>query len=677
MSRGKKVFFSGLALLGLSSFLVYAGPADAAITVSSSAVAGVDNLAPGSVGAVTVEPDLGVPNVTVTWTLAADDFVRQAPAGSDFSSGGVFINTNDVTGYNVWRKPVGGENSLVATVGPGVASYVDATVSAGLTYIYSVTAVDGSGNESGAIESEQISLGPPPAGGKPTVPPGSVVVKAVRLRTGGNLADIADQAAFIAAMRAKLALLLNIPVDRIVIKSLASGSIIVNFEIAGTEADPADSAATRLTTALTADPNAFVDEGAGAVLDYSFSNASAVDFGAVAADGVASETFSFTNSSTDSAAVLSVTASVTGAGFSATPATLSIASGQTGSFDVSFSAATVNNLNGSYAGVLTIRTNDPNNRETAVDLAASIAAGLDVQKIAVSGAFNFGSVLLGASKALPLSISNVGDLELTGSLAVEGDAGFTVGTSSFSLAGGEATSVTVTFAPGAAGAVSGTIVITSNDANQPEVRVALSGSGRDPGDVQVLVDADGNQIFGDFDGNASVTFDDFFIFADNFGQTSFDPATDLDGNGAVNFDDFFIFADNFGKSGTYIGSTSFSATIDATQAGTTSTGSGSGTFSLNAGKNQLTYSITVTGLADLTAAHFHNAAAGSNGSVVRNLSFTTADNVTWTASGTWTATEADQPLTSALVTELEAGNLYVNVHTTASPSGEIRGQVLK
>ena len=58
---------------------------------------------------------------------------------------------------------------------------------------------------------------------------------------------------------------------------------------------------------------------------------------------------------------------------------------------------------------------------------------------------------------------------------------------------------------------------------------------------------------GDFDASGTVNFDDFFIFADNFGQADFTPATDLDASGAVNFDDFFIFADNFGKTGTYVG----------------------------------------------------------------------------------------------------------------------------
>lgn len=38
------------------------------------------------------------------------------------------------------------------------------------------------------------------------------------------------------------------------------------------------------------------------------------------------------------------------------------------------------------------------------------------------------------------------------------------------------------------------------------------------------------------------------------------------------------------------------------------------------------------------------------------------------SAGSWTTSDADQTLT--------AGNLYFNVHTTAEPAGEIRGQVL-
>ncbi|MFA6111116.1 MAG: SUMF1/EgtB/PvdO family nonheme iron enzyme [Candidatus Latescibacterota bacterium] len=51
---------------------------------------------------------------------------------------------------------------------------------------------------------------------------------------------------------------------------------------------------------------------------------------------------------------------------------------------------------------------------------------------------------------------------------------------------------------------------------------------------------------GDFDGNGTVDFSDFFMFADAFGSS--DPGYDLDGNGTVDFSDFFRFADSFGSS---------------------------------------------------------------------------------------------------------------------------------
>lgn len=169
------------------------------------------------------------------------------------------------------------------------------------------------------------------------------------------------------------------------------------------------------------------------------------------------------------------------------------------------------------------------------------------------------------------------------------------------------------------------------------------------------------------------------IVTDNEPSRDLDTA-DLDGDGDVDFDDFFIFADNFGKSGTYVtlgvqAGTNFTAAIDEAQAGDTgSAGSGSGTGSLNAAETEFNFSFTVSGLADVTAVHFHNAPAGSNGGVVRDLGGDLIDNGdgTWTIAGVW-ASDDTQPL---LADELKAGNVYINVHTTAVPAGEIRGQVV-
>jgi len=49
----------------------------------------------------------------------------------------------------------------------------------------------------------------------------------------------------------------------------------------------------------------------------------------------------------------------------------------------------------------------------------------------------------------------------------------------------------------------------------------------------------------DFDRDGTVSFGDFFLFADGFGGTA--PALDLDQDGVVGFADFFLFADQFGQ----------------------------------------------------------------------------------------------------------------------------------
>lgn len=65
------------------------------------------------------------------------------------------------------------------------------------------------------------------------------------------------------------------------------------------------------------------------------------------------------------------------------------------------------------------------------------------------------------------------------------------------------------------------------------------------------VDVSGQPIYGLFGIDTKVGFDDFFVFADNFGLSAadeiFEPAFDLIANAKIDFDDFFAFADNFGR----------------------------------------------------------------------------------------------------------------------------------
>ena len=610
MSRGKKVFFSGLVLMGLGSFLMHAAPVEAHDhLVTSDAVAGEDNLAPHPVGEVSVEADLGAVSVDVYWTLADDDFVRQAPTTGDLSSGGGFVNVNDVAGYVVWRSVVGEEPEELAVVGSGETFYTDDTVSAGLSYSYLVTAIDASGNESEAVESTIVNLGPPPQ--VETEVPEDVVIKTVATLTlGGELtidpfvAEVVEvpppppaatveeiddyleeieeeqqevlsalepeQKEAALAFRDAIADAAGIDPRRIIIKSVTSGSIIVDFEIidlgqVDEDAEdefvsPAD-ALSDLSAALEENPETFAEDPAlasiaediGAVEEIATALSSEIDFGVVDPSDIVTEVFTFTNNADDPEAVLTVSSALSGPGFTVSDP-LNLGVGESGDVEISFDASLVSDVNGDYSGLLTIYTNDPNNRVTDIDLFASIEDGLDEGSLVVSGAVpaNFGSVIVGTSRIREVEITNAGDLALSGDVMVEGDGAFSAEVESFSLAGGEVQVVTVTFTPTLAEAAAGELVITSDDADNPEVVVALSGTGAEAGDQQILVDADGVQIFGDIDGNGTVDFDDFFQFADNFGLASPDPVADFDGNGVVDFDDFFLFADNFGKSGTYV-----------------------------------------------------------------------------------------------------------------------------
>lgn len=95
------------------------------------------------------------------------------------------------------------------------------------------------------------------------------------------------------------------------------------------------------------------------------------------------------------------------------------------------------------------------------------------------------------------------------------------------------------------------------------------------------------------------------------------------------------------------------------------------------GSTRVRFQVNVAGLkCSPTAAHFHLGPAGENGPVVKTLPEPTLSNGVYTFRGEWTAQDSEEPLTPQLVADLRAGRLYLNVHTTKYPQGEIRAQVL-
>ncbi len=125
-----------------------------------------------------------------------------------------------------------------------------------------------------------------------------------------------------------------------------------------------------------------------------------------------------------------------------------------------------------------------------------------------------------------------------------------------------------------------------------------------------------------------------------------------------------------GQIGLDIYNTTASSAQNVVAAGSTapvSSASARGFLAVDPDTKTVTGSFTTTGLS-ATMAHVHQGAAGTNGSVVLDLSETPA------ASGIWRVA-ANAKLSDAQIQTLKDGGLYFNAHTAANPAGEIRGQM--
>jgi hypothetical protein len=139
--------------------------------------------------------------------------------------------------------------------------------------------------------------------------------------------------------------------------------------------------------------------------------------------------------------------------------------------------------------------------------------------------------------------------------------------------------------------------------------------------------------------------------------------------------------------------TSFSATLTGGEEVPAVVTSATGNATLDVSGSAITYTVTVSGLANPIVSHIHIAPVGENGPVRLNLCGTTdtpacatGDGVLVT--GTNGATVGAPAITfDQLVEAIQAGNAYVNVHTDDGigqpntgagdmQSGEIRGQIV-
>src|SRR5919197_2544501 len=99
-------------------------------------------------------------------------------------------------------------------------------------------------------------------------------------------------------------------------------------------------------------------------------------------------------------------------------------------------------------------------------------------------------------------------------------------------------------------------------------------------------------------------------------------------------------------------------------------------FTVTRGDNAIQYSVTglYSNLQNVTAAHIHTGKQGENGPIVVTLFKYDSPKSQVTENGTITANKLEGPMAGKqltdLVTVMNNGQAYVNIHTAQNPNGE-------
>ena len=101
-----------------------------------------------------------------------------------------------------------------------------------------------------------------------------------------------------------------------------------------------------------------------------------------------------------------------------------------------------------------------------------------------------------------------------------------------------------------------------------------------------------------------------------------------------------------------------------------------------ANETVIKYKVNVTGFSNATGAHIHMGKAGANGDVIVDLLKDGKKNPTkigMAIRGNITDSDLTGPMQgktlSDLISAINSGDTYTNVHTPSHPDGEIRGQI--
>jgi centrosomal CEP192-like protein/ASPM-SPD-2-Hydin domain-containing protein len=231
---------------------------------------------------------------------------------------------------------------------------------------------------------------------------------------------------------------------------------------------------------------AFISDGANPTLNLPLSgtglapgslspNPASLDFGNVVVGDNRTLPETLTNASGADVTITQATASGTGFSLSGLSLPLTLPSGQSTNFNVTFAPQAV----GSAGGNISIVSNASNSNLTIPLSGLAVTAGT---LSANPTSLNFGNVTVGNNKTLPESITNTGGSDVVVSQHTLTGAGFSVTGPGLplTLTPGQKVSFNVTFTPQSPGNVNGNLTVVS-DASDPNLAIPLTAKGVAPG----------------------------------------------------------------------------------------------------------------------------------------------------------------------------------------------------
>lgn len=202
---------------------------------------------------------------------------------------------------------------------------------------------------------------------------------------------------------------------------------------------------------------------------------SSIGFGNVNVGSTGTQTITVQNPGTATLSVTQATAGGTGFNLSGLTLPLSVAPGASASFNMTFTPAAA----GAVSGSLTL-TNNATNPALSIPVSGSGVAST-LQLSANPTSLSFGNVSVSSPASQTVTVTNSGSSSVSISQVTASGTGFSLSAIALpaTLAAGQSTSFSVTFAPASAGSVTGNVTVTSNATNSP-LTIAMSGTGVKP-----------------------------------------------------------------------------------------------------------------------------------------------------------------------------------------------------